>query len=181
MTRKTLPAAAAALGLALAAGSAQATVWDFSFSDTVGNSGMGQFTTGPAESSPPADCPNPPGAYYTVTGITGEVDNNEITGLSQYADSDQLLFPAAPHVDVWGISFYTTNDQYNIYEWGIPGPIGTWLLDANVDPAGLGWNGNPTSFTLTAVPEPGSWPLMIIGVGLAGASLRRRAATAVAA
>ena len=176
MNRMTIPAVAAALGLALAAGSAGAKTWDFSFTDAVNNTGSGQFITGNA------------GSPYTVTSVTGQVDGVTIGAMSPYADSDQLLYSAAPYVNVLGISFDTVDahdnvlDQYNIYEWMSGDHPGTWLLDAAVDPNGYGWNGNPmTSFTLTAVPEPGSWSLMIIGVGLAGAALRRRAANAVAA
>ena len=37
------------------------------------------------------------------------------------------------------------------------------------------------NFTLTAVPEPATWGMMIMGFGLAGATLRRRRASALAA
>ena len=37
------------------------------------------------------------------------------------------------------------------------------------------------NFTLTAVPEPASWALLIAGFGLTGAVLRRRRAVALAA
>ncbi|THD57392.1 MAG: PEP-CTERM sorting domain-containing protein [Phenylobacterium sp.] len=41
------------------------------------------------------------------------------------------------------------------------------------------WQNDP--FNAAAVPEPASWALMIGGLGMAGATLRRRRATAATA
>jgi PEP-CTERM motif len=48
-------------------------------------------------------------------------------------------------------------------------PQGFWLLDKiNVN--------DPTVVVVTPIPEPASWAMMVLGFGLAGASLRRRQA-----
>jgi hypothetical protein len=49
----------------------------------------------------------------------------------------------------------------------------TFTLTPGVYPGDV----NGTTLTLSAAPEPGAWTLMILGVGLAGACLRRRRAS----
>jgi hypothetical protein len=152
-------AAGGVMALAMAGG-AQAAVFDFTFANGT-DSGSGVFTatgTGPT---------------YTVTGVSGMVDGNAITGISSYALADELLsFPPGEPADIGGIAFSTATDQYNIYAY----TGGPWLIKFSVDPVGTDANnGAPlNSFTVTPVPEPMSWALMLVGFAGLGAAMRGR-------
>jgi uncharacterized protein (TIGR03118 family) len=56
---------------------------------------------------------------------------------------------------------------------GVSGPTNTLYFAAGIDNEQYGLFG-----TITAVPEPATWALLILGVGLMGAQLRRRRALA---
>ncbi len=163
--------AAGILAVALATGSASAKVWDFSYSDGVGDSGSGTFTTGSV------------GPTYRVTGITGTADGNAITGLSSYAGSDQILYPivypTSAGVDLAGISFSTSGGpDFNLYAYN----GGAWLLSSAVDPVGYPSNGNPLStFSVSTVPEASTWLMMLAGFAALGVAGHRRQKTALAA
>src|SRR5581483_2266368 len=78
---------------------AHAMTFDFSATSTgaPGDLASGAFTA--SLSSP---------GIYSVTGITGTFDGVAITGLSGYANADNVLFfPTQPYVDFQGISFHT--------------------------------------------------------------------------
>jgi hypothetical protein len=155
----------AAASLILAAGAAQAGVYDFSFSDGA-DSASGVLTTAPG------------GSPDTVIGISGYLDGQLITGLSPYAGADQLLYDGAPFVDFSGVSFNAGGVSYNVYNWN----GADWLLKSTVDPVGYPQNGTELiSGTVSSAPEPGTWALMVIGIGMAGAALRRRPRPAPAA
>ena len=148
MRGKILTAAVAAF--ALMAGAANAKVFDFYFyNDT--DYGSGTFDV----------------AGSVVQAITGQVDGMLITGLSPYAGSDQQLSTSGPFVDFSGISFSTALDSYNLFAY--PGPM---LLKASIDPVGYPSNGSAITLSVTAVPEPAVWGLMVIGVAMVGASMR---------
>jgi hypothetical protein len=161
MTLK-LVCSAVALGAALiVAGSASAKVYDFSFTDAANDTASGQFTTADANAS------------TTVTGITGTFDTFAITGLSPYAGSDQVLTTgAAPNFDFGGISFSVANgNDYNLTD-AQDLPLGSLLSSAN-DPGGNGIAPVAlTSFTLSAVPEPATWGMMLMGFGGLGVAMR---------
>jgi len=154
--------ALAALGLG--AETAQATTFDFSFSSGYGN-GSGQFVTSGGASP------------YLVTGITGFMDGNAITGLDSFAGADQQLFLGAPNFDTGGISFDAGGIAYNLTDY----PDGLdRITNSSVDPSG---GGTPTPLllsdvTISAVPEP--LTLSIFGAGLAGAAAMRRRKKAAA-
>ena len=155
--------AGAALALAvLAGGAAEAKVYDFTFTDGV-DSGSGQFVTDASA------------ATANVTGVSGQVDGQAITGLSGYAAADNWLYAgAAPYVDFAGISVSTAADSFNLFS----APAQS-LLKASVDPIGFAQNSTAMTFNITAVPEPGVWMLMLTGVFGLGVHLRsqRRAAS----
>jgi hypothetical protein len=59
----------------------------------------------------------------------------------------------------WG-AFYICPDGPNGCAAGQPETLKGWLA--------------PVSMTVTAIPEPGTWALAIVGMGMAGSALRRR-------
>jgi hypothetical protein len=57
-------------------------------------------------------------------------------------------------------------------------PNGTWeLLVQDTGPGDVGTIAGGWSLSVTAVPEPTSWAMMILGIGIVGASLRRQKLT----
>lgn len=172
---KNLIVCGAAAGLLALAGASHAGTYTFSFSGAT-DSGSGTVT----------------GVFDSpLTGITGAIDGDTILGLSTYgltntAPLGNMLLTAFPHVDYNGIAFYTANDAYNIYYNNIPNDgaaEGFYLIKQSTDPNPNDPNspfGEPITIT-SNVPEPTTWAMMIIGLGLAGVSLRRRAPKVVRA
>ena len=184
---------AAALSIAFAA-SAQAKVFDFSFTGDNGVSGSGVFTTGAA------------GSPFTVTNVSGTITDDQgvlagagpflITGVTVangYAANDNLLFVPASgsptaFVDFGGISFNTSNaalavgPQFNLGGGG-SNPSGTVLNDSANDPGGFPqptFGSNNVSLSVTAVPEPATWAVMLVGFGGLGVAMRSRRKQAAA-
>jgi hypothetical protein len=171
MLMKLKVLASAAVALALAGGGAHATSYWFGFSGH-GVSGSGQLTTSGG------------GSTQTVTGATGEISDTDgltggpftITGLSPYADSDNLLSTTSPIVDFGGISVATTGGHdFNLFNNGSSSSPAYELLVSDFDPGGAPTTppgGFPISFSISAVPEPASWLMLIMGVASLGAGLR---------
>jgi hypothetical protein len=152
----TRSAAVAALLLSCGfAASAQALVFDFSYSGGSGKgavSGSGEFITS-STSSP-----------YSVTGVTGFANGIAVTGISSYAGADNLLYdPASHYVDFSGISFSTSNGD----AWGIGWTGSSYgIAEFFKDPLGLCCGTYPISFTVT--PAVHGAPGPIAGGGLPG-------------
>jgi hypothetical protein len=71
---------------------------------------------------------------------------------------------------------FTLNDVVvDLDGWNLGAPQGINDLGQIVG-FGTDENGNTRGFLLTAVPEPGSWAMLIAGFGLIGATARRRRA-----
>lgn len=123
-------------------------------------------------------------AYLTINNITFEFGGTENSGVTSRNDPglgptySALGYFAAPalgtglssHVSSW-VNDYTDGD-YAALPIGrsVPSPEGGGIYVINYATQG---QLNVTSFSV-AVPEPGTWALMIMGFGGIGATLRRR-------
>jgi len=167
--------------LALQASSASAATFDWSYAGP-GVSGSGTFTA------------NFVGAdTYGLTAITGTANGQTILGLDSYDGPDNVVFSPSPPdvaVDTLGFSFsvgaagsYNLFEDDGLYTPGPPYGCGTEYCLLGPGTAGAG---DPlvalTSFTLTPVPEPATWAIMLVGFGGLGAAMRaaRRGRTAIA-
>ncbi len=151
----------AVLAMTVASAPAFAKVWDFSFTDSIGDSAVGQLITGYT------------GPVYTVTGISGTINGLAITGLSPYAAADQQLFTASPYADFSGISFTAQNGVD--YNWSNYGSALGGIANSVSDPGGYGsYQAVITSSSVSAVPELSTWVMLLTGfAGLGFAGYRR--------
>jgi hypothetical protein len=133
------------------------------------------------------------GGNYDITGISGTVTQNgtpfAITGLGTppndpggYFGFDNVIFSnggQAPYsLSTGGIGFYAAgiynfypndpNTFFNVWDNGSPsGVLGTTAsYDVNTS-----FNGN---YSITAVPEPSTWAMLILGFGGIGFLAHRR-------
>ena len=116
--------------------------------------------------------PNVSGASITSTVFNGTSSGNIANGRSV-----ELCFTAGPNcaggasngVDIGG----STSGTFTLNFTGNAGDI--TLSNLNTRILSIAGAGNVTSATgiTTAVPEPGTWALMLIGFGAMGVSLRR--------
>ena len=124
-----------------------------------------------------------------LTGISGSIDGAAIVGLSTYGLTNNpppgnTLAGVYPYLNYNGLAFYTASDAFNIYYNNIPNngaAEGYYLIQRSTDPTPNDPSapfGESITFT-TSVPEPASWAMMIVGLGLAGATFRRRVAKTV--
>ena len=183
--------AAATAGCALSA-PVNAATFDWSFSSASISGGGTMTATQSTVSS----------NTFTLTGITGTVNGELISGLTNYDLPDQLVYypqPANVVVDVLGFSFGVGDgsNSYNIYEdfgnfppgsyfscGGVPycilGPGPTDGSNINVGPGSDAVTPLATlTLTETAIPEASTWAMMLVGfAGLAFAGYRGARRTA---
>ena len=140
--------------------------YNFSFYDAL-NSGSGSLTV--------------TGGSGLVTGISGSVNDGgtlaNITGLSGYAGADNTLYTNAPFFDFAGLSFSLDDGNiYNLfYSDGTYIALGQYDTNQKINSGGnVGGAVNPATINVSAVPEPATWGLMLLGFGAIGYSMRRR-------
>jgi hypothetical protein len=109
------------------------------------------------------------------------------------------VYPSSPaNLNLWingeklnGVNFAALGGESNLGAWqnfsysgvsGAGGIASIWLTNNNLEPSGNDFALDDMSLSGTAVPEPSSWALMLLGFGGLGAMLRtsRRRAMAVA-
>jgi hypothetical protein len=118
-----------------------------------------------------------------ITGITGAIGGNAVTLLPLGTNgSDDLLFPigtsftggtSVVDLDTSGIAVSTTLGNYHIFGGGSPFSTGT-LSGNDIDEVGPGGFGVGT-LAVSAVPEPSTWAMMILGLmGVGFLAYRRK-------
>jgi hypothetical protein len=141
----------------LALGTANADVYSFSFAGS-GLSGSGDFITSGTTS---------PYAVIDVTGTASDASYftsapSAITGLSGFLFADNLLYyPGQPYVDGFGISFDTADG--NAYWLGGNSIASFGTLFVADYPGALPVQLSVTLSSVTPVPEPSTWAMMIVG------------------
>jgi hypothetical protein len=91
-------------------------------------------------------------------------------------DDPNLVDPGRMTITVNGgdfnVGWFGTDRDCNLFTGRCDAEKKGMIVTANFD-----WDNDPT-FGVSAAPEPGTWALMIMGFGAAGATLRRRRALA---
>ncbi len=134
------------------------------------------------------------GGAYAVTSISGTRNGVAITGLTDYAGDDNQVYTTFPSLDYPGLAFLVGGSAFNVYYDTTDGPASPgdpyacgFAGYCEIGPGVPGTSGldgpdpiNPIAFTLTPVPEPATWALMLAGFGGLGVALRRRRVAAAA-
>jgi hypothetical protein len=98
-----------------------------------------------------------------------------ILALSSYASADNLFYLPPPYVDFSGVSFSTATNSFGI------GWTGTnyGITDFNSNPGGF-CCGTEITLSVTAVPEPSTWAMLLLGfLGLGFMAYRRKSKPAM--
>ena len=184
MGRLAKLAAGVCAAAALAAGHAHAATWLVTYASTGGNPLAASLSVDTLDTLDAA-------GGYDITGVSGQVDSDTVTGLIANpgqpfahlsADGlfifDNVFFTGpAPVFSNPGLFFSgASGAEYNLFSVG---PSTFQLYKAN---PGVGYLANSVGeVTATAViPEPASWAMMILGFGLVGTLLRQRRRTRLA-
>lgn len=165
------------LGALLAGGSANAAMFNFSYS------GAGVAASGTLTTTDTATIIKGQQAF-TITGVTGTRNGDVIDQLFPAATvvdfngdrTDNYLFTTGPFLTFNGFGFGVAGDSpntlYNPYFDG-----SSYVEFVSNPPSGVAVN-PLDSFSLTrataAVPEPATWAMFLGGFGLLGATMRRR-------
>jgi hypothetical protein len=181
---KTLRAAGIALAFAvgaLASTSALAAQnYDWTFTDASSTLiASGTLTTGAADNSGFDVTALSGNVIVPVDGVSGKITNfTPGSGDDGVFIWDNIVYPTAmPHIDNPGLLFDVGSIEFNIYNGAGAFPAGDIIANATDN-----FGGSQGTFNLTAVPEPASWAMMLVGFGGLGVAMRsrRKMATATA-
>jgi hypothetical protein len=158
---------------------ASAKVFDWSLTGTLPSLGGVPFPgSGTIDASPTGST-----GVWSIDTITGVVNGSEITGTSTFRGADNLLFTNGfAFTSTVGISFVTAAGQsVNIFSFfgQMTPPTGNAYGEFTSNPSAFGVG----HFTLTAVPEPATWAMMLVGfagLGVAGYRVSQKRGTATA-
>jgi hypothetical protein len=144
-------------------GSANANMYDWSYTGP-NLSASGSFSTGAADSG-----------GFDIVSISGTSNGNAITGLlglHQCCSSpanDNIFYTSEPHFDLSGLGFMDSGNEWvNIYF------AGTYQALIGAGGNTVGGNGPSGELTISPVPEPETYAMMLAGLGLLGLAARRR-------
>ncbi len=128
-----------------------------------------------------------PGLGYDAGNVSfgsGNVYLEEVGGLAAGSEFDKyvvagtLSFGGTMKVVWWGGFGGAEGQSFDLFDWG--SSTGTFsTLDFSAAPlaAGLRWDTSMLYLTgeiaITAVPEPASWAMLLVGLGLVGSAARR--------
>jgi hypothetical protein len=115
----------------------------------------------------------------TITGITGTFNGSAITGLASVFGSNNLFYVTGPSfLDGSGLGFTTAagtgvnlffQDSASSFRVNTVNPFTTSFASANATVAQVS----------SAVPEPTTWAMMLVGFGAVGFAMRRKPKVAV--
>lgn len=164
-----LTASAASLAAMIAVPASAAEFFEFEFTTStplIGGPGSGSgilTIDGPAFDSRGSTA-------QTITGITGTFNGSAITGLASPFGANNLFYANGPtFVDGSGLGFTTaagTNvnlffqSSANSFRINTTNPFTSSFVTANANPVAA------------AVPEPGTWAMMLLGFGFVGGAMR---------
>lgn len=173
MKIKTYIAAVGAL--IVCAGPASAAQYNFSFTTTSlpfggpAQNGAGIFTTSDTSEMIEGR------TAFAITGISGQINNVAISGLTPFSTSlipTYYYFTTGPtFLSGTGVNFNAGAFQ-NIKFYAPSANPGTYLIQGN---GTIIANVTATSGAIAAVPEATTWGMMILGIGIVGFAVRRRA------
>jgi len=178
-------AIAAAAMVALGVSQAGAATYGWTISGS-GYTGSGTLTTGVTGYNNPWPCGTCVTVGDAIATFSGTLNGQAVSllptqdtpdfpgpgitpGVGGFAGNDNLIYPTAPYLDWGDIGFAAGGQDYNVFNGNYTGRPGDWLPATNNDPGGI--YSNPVVFTLS-VPEPATWAMMLLGVGMIGGGLR---------
>ncbi|WP_333573728.1 PEPxxWA-CTERM sorting domain-containing protein [Sphingomonas sp.] len=157
--KRTLFLSACCAAAISAASPANATQYNFSItgSQTI------KFVLDASPTPPVVD----PGNYFVLPGITGTI-NNVNTMFDLGFGSPSYYFNFGLINNVVGFGFVSTGTSlFTGTEFAPTFKLGTFSLTPNTP-------GPAYSLTISAVPEPASWAMLLAGFGALGGMVRRR-------
>jgi hypothetical protein len=132
------------------------------------------------------DTPTTTGAYgglgYQVTDVTGTRDGVAVTGPFSAFSADNVLFPSSPYFDYSGLTYTSAGDSYGLYWANASRSRADAGFYAECYASGCNDTINfrdVTDLRVSAVPEPATWALMLLGfAGMGIVGYRRKSVLA---